>query len=191
MPPRRSCCFTNACWRPGTFAPDEPRPPHRGHNPVTSPVSAASASWSSRVLAVMKIASTGGWDHDPTRRAGALFGNKPYYGDARASTWGARRARARPAAVSRRQPDRRDADREDLAAAFPQNELIVPPRAERASVPRDGRSGRARKLSLGMDAANTRWRALDMGPVAARRVVARFRRHDEEMLASSARTATK
>jgi glutathione-regulated potassium-efflux system protein KefB len=37
-----------------------------------------------------------------------------------------------------------------------------------------------------LDAAEQALRALDMGPVAARRVVARFRRHDEELLAEQA-----
>jgi len=37
-----------------------------------------------------------------------------------------------------------------------------------------------------LDAAELSLRALDHGPVAARRVVARFRRHDEELLAEQA-----
>ncbi len=37
-----------------------------------------------------------------------------------------------------------------------------------------------------LDASELALRALDMGPIAARRVVARFRRHDEELLAEQA-----
>jgi hypothetical protein len=37
-----------------------------------------------------------------------------------------------------------------------------------------------------LDAAELALRALDHGPVAARRVVTRFRRHDEELLAEQA-----
>jgi voltage-gated potassium channel Kch len=37
-----------------------------------------------------------------------------------------------------------------------------------------------------LDAAEAALRALDFGPMAARRVVTRFRRHDEEMLAAQA-----
>jgi len=37
-----------------------------------------------------------------------------------------------------------------------------------------------------LDAAELALRALDLGPLAARRVVQRFRRHDEELLAEQA-----
>ena len=38
-----------------------------------------------------------------------------------------------------------------------------------------------------LDAAEAALRALDLGPIAARRIVQRFRRHDEEALAEQAR----
>jgi glutathione-regulated potassium-efflux system ancillary protein KefC len=46
--------------------------------------------------------------------------------------------------------------------------------------------GEARLLEVALDAAEAALRAPDFGPMAARRVVTRFRRHDEEALAEQA-----
>ncbi len=143
-----------------------------------------------RVLAGMKIRATV-LDLDPNQiELVRRFGNKAYYGDATRldllEAAGARKAKLLVVAVDN--PDSamrivrlsrrhfhhlklivRARSRSD---AFEYHELGVPSVRE--------------TFGAALDAAEASLRALDFGPVAARRVVARFRRHDEELLAEQA-----
>jgi monovalent cation:proton antiporter-2 (CPA2) family protein len=143
-----------------------------------------------RVLAGLKIRATV-LDLDPNQiELVRRFGNKAYYGDATRldllEAAGARKAKLLVIAVDN--PDSalrivrlsrrhfrhlklivRARSRSD---AFEYHELGVPSVRE--------------TFGAALDAAEASLRALDFGPVAARRVVARFRRHDEELLAEQA-----
>jgi monovalent cation:proton antiporter-2 (CPA2) family protein len=144
----------------------------------------------SRVLNGLKIASTV-VDHDPNQiDLVRRFGSKAYYGDATRldllESAGARKAKLLVVAVDDPQAAmqivktcRRHFRHLKLVArarsrseAFEFHEMGVPVVRE--------------TFGSALDASELSLRALDFGPVAARRVVARFRRHDEELLAAQA-----
>ena len=130
-------------------------------------------------------------DHDPNQiELVRRFGTKAYYGDATRidvlERAGVQRARLLVVAID----DQAAALRlvREARRRYPALKLIA--RAH-------GRSDAFEYLELGvpavremlgsaLDAAEAALRALDFGPMAARRVVTRFRRHDEEMLAQQA-----
>lgn len=130
-------------------------------------------------------------DHDPNQiELVRRFGTKAYYGDATRhdvlEKAGIARARLLVVAI------------DDEAAAL---RLVRETRkhypALKIIARAHGRSDAFEYLDMGvpavrevfgsaLDAAEAALRALDFGPMAARRVVTRFRRHDEEMLAAQA-----
>jgi glutathione-regulated potassium-efflux system protein KefB len=130
-------------------------------------------------------------DHDPNQiELVRRFGTKAYYGDATRmdvlERAGLERARLLVVAID----DPASALRlvRDVRRRYPGLKLIA--RAH-------GRSDAFEYFEMGvpavrevfgsaLDAAEGALRALDFGPMAARRVVTRFRRHDEEMLAAQA-----
>jgi len=139
-----------------------------------------------RVLNGMRISATL-IDHDPNQvELVRRFGSKAYYGDATRvdvlEKAGAGRARLLVVALDDAEAAMRVVKR--ARQNFPNLRLIV--RAH-------GRSDAFEYLELGvpavretfgsaLEAAEEALRLLDFGPQAARRVVQRFRRHDEEML---------
>jgi len=130
-------------------------------------------------------------DHDPNQiELVRRFGAKAYYGDATRldvlEKAGVARARLLVVAID----DQAAALRlvREVRKRYPALKLI-----SRAH----GRTDAFEYLDLGvpavrevfgsaLDAAELALRALDFGPMAARRLVTRFRRHDEEMLAQQA-----
>ncbi|MDH5211867.1 MAG: NAD-binding protein, partial [Betaproteobacteria bacterium] len=130
-------------------------------------------------------------DHDPNQiELVRRFGSKAYYGDATRldvlEKAGVARARLLVVAID----DNVAALRltREVRKRYPQLKVIA--RAH-------GRSDAFEYLDMGvpavremfgsaLEAAEAALRALDFGPMAARRVVTRFRRHDEEMLAEQA-----
>jgi glutathione-regulated potassium-efflux system protein KefB len=130
-------------------------------------------------------------DHDPNQiELVRRFGTKAYYGDATRmdvlERAGIQRARLLFVAID----DPASALRlvREVRKRYPDLKLIA--RAH-------GRSDAFEYFEMGvpavrevfgsaLDAAEGALRALDFGPMAARRVVTRFRRHDEEMLAAQA-----
>lgn len=143
-----------------------------------------------RVLNGLRIRATL-IDHDPNQiELVRRFGQKAYYGDATRfdvlEKAGVARARLLVVAL------------DDSAAAL---RLVREARkrypALKIIARAHGRSDAFEYLEIGvpamrevfgsaLDAAEAALRALDVGPMAARRVVTRFRRHDEEMLAAQA-----
>ena len=130
-------------------------------------------------------------DHDPNQiELVRRFGSKAYYGDATRldvlEKAGVARARLLVVAIDDAASALRLA--REVRKRYPALKIIA--RAH-------GRSDAFEYLELGvpavrevfgsaLDAAEGALRALDFGPMAARRVVTRFRRHDEEMLAEQA-----
>ena len=143
-----------------------------------------------RVLNGLRIRATL-IDHDPNQiELVRRFGQKAYYGDATRfdvlEKAGVARARLLVVALD----DEAAALRvvREARKRYPALKIIA--RAH-------GRSDAFEYLEIGvpamrevfgsaLDAAEAALRALDFGPMAARRVVTRFRRHDEEMLAAQA-----
>jgi monovalent cation:proton antiporter-2 (CPA2) family protein len=139
-----------------------------------------------RVLNGMRIGATL-IDHDPNQvELVRRFGSKAYYGDATRvdvlEKAGAARARLLVVALDDAEAAMRTVRR--ARQNFPNLRLLV--RAH-------SRTDAFEYLELGvpairetfgsaLDASEEALRLLDFGPQAARRVVARFRRHDEEML---------
>jgi voltage-gated potassium channel Kch len=130
-------------------------------------------------------------DHDPNQiELVRRFGSKAYYGDAtrldvleKAGV-----AHARLLVVAIDDPEAALRLVREVRKRYPALKIIA--RAH-------GRSDAFEYLDLGvpavremfgsaLDAAEAALRALDFGPMAARRLVTRFRRHDEEMLAEQA-----
>ncbi|MGH8766421.1 MAG: NAD-binding protein, partial [Burkholderiales bacterium] len=118
------------------------------------------------------------------------FGNKAYYGDATRldllESAGARKAKLLVVAV-----DNPDSAMQIVKLArrhFHHLKLIVRARSRTDAFEYHEMGVPAVRETFGsaLDAAEATLRALDHGPVAARRVVARFRRHDEELLAEQA-----
>jgi len=130
-------------------------------------------------------------DHDPNQiELVRRFGSKAYYGDATRldvlEKAGVARARLLVVAIDDNVAALRLVRR--VRERYPTLKIIA--RAH-------GRSDAFEYLDMGvpavremfgsaLDGAELALRALDFGPVAARRVVTRFRRHDEEMLAEQA-----
>jgi len=144
----------------------------------------------SRVLGGMQIRATV-VDHDPNQiELVRRFGSKAYYGDATRldllEAAGARKAKLLIVAV------------DDPASAmqivkasrrhFRHLKLIVRARSRSDAFEYHEMGVPSVRETFGsaLDASEGALRALDFGPLAARRVVARFRRHDEEMLAEQA-----
>src|SRR6185295_4564573 len=144
----------------------------------------------SRVLGGMKIGTTM-VDYDPNqvdqlRR----FGSKAYYGDATRldllEAAGARKAKLLVIAV-----DNPDSAMQIVKLArrhFHHLKLLVRARSRTDAFEYFEMGVPAVRETFGsaLDAAEAALRALDFGPLAARRVVSRFRRHDEELLAEQA-----
>ena len=143
-----------------------------------------------RVLAGMKIRATV-VDVDPNQiELVRRFGSKAYYGDATRldllEAAGARKARLLVVAV-----DNAESAMQIVRLArrhFHRLKLIVRARSRSDAFEYHEMGVPAVRETFGsaLDAAESSLRALDFGPVAARRVVARFRRHDEELLAAQA-----
>jgi monovalent cation:proton antiporter-2 (CPA2) family protein len=144
----------------------------------------------SRVLGGMKIGTTM-VDHDPNqvdrlRR----FGSKAYYGDATRLDLlvaaGARKAKLLVVAVDN--PDSAMRIVKLARRHFHHLKVIVRARSRTDAFEYFEMDVPAVRETFGsaLDAAEAALRALDFGPLAARRVVSRFRRHDEELLAEQA-----
>jgi glutathione-regulated potassium-efflux system protein KefB len=143
-----------------------------------------------RVLGGMKIASTV-VDVDPNQvDLVRRFGSKAYYGDATRLDLlvaaGARKAKLLVVAV-----DNPDSAMQIVKLArrhFHHLKLIVRARSRTDAFEYHDLGVPAVRETFGsaLDASEQALRALDFGPVAARRVVARFRRHDEELLVEQA-----
>jgi voltage-gated potassium channel Kch len=130
-------------------------------------------------------------DHDPNQiELVRRFGSKAYYGDATRldvlEKAGVARARLLVVAID-----------DNVAALRLTREVRKRYPALKVIARAHGRSDAFEYLDMGvpavremfgsaLDGAELALRALDFGPVAARRVVTRFRRHDEEMLAEQA-----
>jgi len=143
-----------------------------------------------RVLAGMKIRATV-LDLDPNQiELVRRFGNKAYYGDATRldllEAAGARKAKLLVIAVD--DPDSAMRIVRLSRRHFHHLKLIVRARSRSDAFEYHELGVPAVRETFGaaLDAAEASLRALDFGPVAARRVVARFRRHDEELLADQA-----
>jgi len=143
-----------------------------------------------RVLAGMKIRATV-VDHDPNQiELVRRFGSKAYYGDATRpdllEAAGARKARLLVIAVD----DPRSAMRivREARRHFHHLKLIVRAhsRTDAYEFHELGVPVVRETFGSALDASELALRALDFGPLAARRVVARFRRHDEEIIAEQA-----
>jgi glutathione-regulated potassium-efflux system ancillary protein KefC len=143
-----------------------------------------------RVLDGLKVGRTI-VDIDPNQiEALRRFGGKAYYGDATRLNLlisaGAQQAKLLVVAV-----DTEDSAMRIVKLArkhFPQLKLIVRARGRTDAFEYHELGVPAVRETFGsaLDAAELALRALDHGPLAARRVVARFRRHDEELLAEQA-----
>jgi monovalent cation:proton antiporter-2 (CPA2) family protein len=143
-----------------------------------------------RVLGGMKINSTV-VDHDPNQiDLVRRFGSKAYYGDATRLDLlvaaGARKAKLLVVAV-----DNAESAMQIVKLSrrhFHHLKLIVRARSRTDAFEYHEMGVPAVRETFGsaLDASELALRALDMGPVAARRVVTRFRVHDEEMIAAQA-----
>jgi len=143
-----------------------------------------------RVLGGMKIRATV-VDQDPNQiELVRRFGNKAYYGNATRldllEAAGARKATLLVVAVDNPETAMRIVKLS--RRHFRHLKLIVRAysRSDAFEYHEMGVSAVRETFGSALDAAESALRALDFGPVAARRVVARFRRHDEEMLAEQA-----
>lgn len=174
------------------FASSEERAPDaiEEHNPVIIAGFGRFGQVVQRVLGGLKISATV-VDHDPNQiELVRRFGSKAYYGDATRldllESAGARKAKLLVVAV------------DDPASAmqivktcrrhFRHLKLVVRARSRSDAFEYHELGVPAVRETFGsaLDAAELALRALDLGPVAARRVAARFRRHDEELLAEQA-----
>ena len=143
-----------------------------------------------RVLSGMKVRATV-LDLDPNQiELVRRFGNKAYYGDATRldllEAAGARKAKLLVIAV-----DNPDSAMRIVRLArrhFHHLKLVVRARSRSDAFEYHELGVPAVRETFGaaLDAAEAALRALDFGPVAAHRVVTRFRRHDEELLAEQA-----
>jgi monovalent cation:proton antiporter-2 (CPA2) family protein len=144
----------------------------------------------SRVLGGMKIRSTV-VDHDPNQiELVRRFGSKAYYGDATRldllEAAGAGKAKLLVVAV-----DDPDSAMRIVRAArehFRHLKVVVRARSRTDAFDYHDLNVPAVRETFGsaLDASELALRALDFGPLAARRVVARFRRHDEDLIAEQA-----
>jgi len=143
-----------------------------------------------RVLNAMRIGTTL-IDHDPNQvDLVRRFGSKAYYGDATRmdllEAAGAARARLLVVAIDDAEGAKRIVQR--VRTRFPHLKLLVRAhsRSDAFEYVEMGVQSVRELFGSSLDAAELALRALDHGPLAARRVVARFRRHDEEMLVEHA-----
>jgi monovalent cation:proton antiporter-2 (CPA2) family protein len=143
-----------------------------------------------RVLNAMRIGTTL-IDHDPNQvELVRRFGSKAHYGDATRmdllAAAGAAQARLLIVAIDDPQDARLIVQR--VRARFPHLKLLVRAhsRTDAYEYVEMGVQSVRETFGSSLDAAELALRALDHGPLAARRVVARFRRHDEEMLLEQA-----
>ena len=174
------------------FARVEERAPDEIHeqNPVIIAGFGRFGQVVSRVLGGMKINATV-VDHDPNQvDLVRRFGSKAYYGDATRldllESAGARKAKLLVVAV-----DNPESAMQIVKLArrhFHHLKLVVRARSRTDAFEYHEMGVPAVRETFGsaLDAAEAALRALDHGPVAARRVVSRFRRHDEELLADQA-----
>jgi len=144
----------------------------------------------SRVLGGMKIGSTV-VDHDPNQiDLVRRFGSKAYYGDATRLDLliaaGARKAKLLVVAVDN--PESAMQIVKLSRRHFHNLKLIVRARSRTDAFDYHDMGVPAVRETFGsaLDASESALRALDFGPVAAHRVVTRFRRHDEELIAEQA-----
>jgi monovalent cation:proton antiporter-2 (CPA2) family protein len=144
----------------------------------------------SRVLGGLKIGATV-VDRDPNQiELVRRFGSKAYYGDATRldllEAAGARKAKLLVVAVDG--PENAMQIVRTARKHFRHLKLVVRARSRSDAFEYHELGVPALRETFGsaLDASELSLRALDFGPVAARRVVARFRRHDEEMLAEQA-----
>ncbi len=143
-----------------------------------------------RVLNGMRIRATL-IDHDPNQvELVRRFGSKAYYGDATRvdvlEKAGADRARLLIVALDDPEAAMRMVQR--ARRRFPGLKLLVRAhsRSDAYEYAELGVPAVRETFGSALDAAEGALRALDYGPAVARRVVERFRRHDEEMLAAQA-----
>jgi len=143
-----------------------------------------------RVLHGLRIGATL-IDHDPNQiETVRRFDIKAYYGDATRmdvlEAAGAARARLLIVAIDDWEGAMRMVKR--VRQRYPQLKLIVRAhsRTDAYEYFEMGVPAVREVLRSSLDAAEAALRALDYGPIAARRVVQRFQRHDEEMLAQQA-----
>ena len=143
-----------------------------------------------RVLGGMKIGATV-MDHDPNQiELVRRFGSRAYYGDATRldllEAAGARKAKLLVVAVDNPESAMRIV--KTARRHFRHLKLLVRAHSRSDAFEYHDMGVPAVRETFGsaLDAAEASLRALDFGPVAARRVVQRFRRHDEEALAEQA-----
>jgi glutathione-regulated potassium-efflux system protein KefB len=143
-----------------------------------------------RVLNGMKIGATV-IDRDPNQvELVRRFGSRAYYGDASnlelLESAGA--AQARLLVIALDDYDKALAMVKRVRRRFPQLKLIVRAhsRSDAFEYYEMGVPAVRETFGSALDAAEAALRALDFGPGLARRTVARFRRHDEEILAEQA-----
>ena len=143
-----------------------------------------------RVLNGMRIGTTL-IDHDPNQiETVRRFGSKAYYGDATRmdvlEAAGAARARLLIVALDDHEAGMRTVQR--VRRRYPHLKVIARARSRSDAYEYQEMGVPAVRETFGsaLDASEAALRALDFGPLAARRVVARFRRLDEEMLANQA-----
>jgi monovalent cation:proton antiporter-2 (CPA2) family protein len=174
------------------FTPTEERAPDviDEQNPVIIAGFGRFGQVVSRVLGGMKIGATV-VDHDPNQiDLVRRFGSKAYYGDATRLDLlvaaGARKAKLLVVAVDN--PESALQIVKTARRHFHHLKLIVRARSRTDAFEYHELGVPAVRETFGsaLDASEQALRALDFGPLAARRVVARFRRHDEELLADQA-----
>ena len=143
-----------------------------------------------RVLSGLRIGATL-IDHDPNQiELVRRFGTKAYYGDATRmdvlASAGAAKARLLIVAID--DPEAAMRIVKQVLRRYPHLKLVV--RAHSRSDAFEyfdlGVPAVRETFAASLDAAEAALRALDYGPIAARRVVQRFRRHDEEILVEQA-----
>ena len=165
-------------------------PPPAEDNPVIIAGFGRFGQVVSRVLAGMKIRATV-VDHDPNQiELVRRSGSKAYYGDATRldllEAAGAAKARLLVVAVDDPQSAMRIVKQARMH--FRHLKLIVRAhsRTDAFEFHEMGVPAVRETFGSALDASELALRALDLGPLAARRVVARFRRHDEEIIAEQA-----
>ncbi|MBI1942674.1 MAG: cation:proton antiporter [Betaproteobacteria bacterium] len=143
-----------------------------------------------RVLAGLRIGATV-IDHDPNQiELVRRFGSKAYYGNATRldllEAAGAAQARLLVIALDDHEAAMEMVRR--VRRRYPGLKLIVRAhsRSDAFEYHEMGVPAVRETFGAALDAAEAALRALDFGPLAARRVVQRFRRHDEEILAEQA-----
>jgi glutathione-regulated potassium-efflux system protein KefB len=143
-----------------------------------------------RVLNGLRIGTTL-IDHDPNQiETVRRFGFKAYYGDATRmdvlEAAGAAKARLLIVAIDDDEAAMRMVKR--VRRRYPDLKLVVRARSRSDAYEyfEMGVPAVREMFGASLHAAESALRALDYGPIAARRVVQQFRRHDEEMLAQQA-----